>query len=66
MLKKGKVIHIDTKRGGKKKLASVSAVVIAKNEEKNIGRMLSSITNLVDEIILVDTGSTDKTNEIAE
>lgn len=43
----------------------ISACIISKNEEKNIKRCLDSIVNVVDEIILVDTGSTDKTIEIA-
>lgn len=43
----------------------ISACVITKNEEANIGRCLESLKTIVDEIILVDTGSTDKTLEIA-
>lgn len=44
----------------------ISACIIAKNEEKNITRLLRSIVGKFDEIILVDTGSTDKTKEIAK
>ncbi|MEA5021307.1 MAG: glycosyltransferase [Desulfitobacterium hafniense] len=40
--------------------------MIAKNEEKNIARCIESYKGVVDEIIVVDTGSTDKTVEIAE
>lgn len=43
----------------------VSACVIAKNEENNIGRCLDSMKDHIDEIILVDTGSDDRTAEIA-
>ena len=39
---------------------SISAIVIAKNEEKRIEKCLSALS-WVDEIILVDNGSTDKT-----
>ena len=39
--------------------------MILLNEEKLLGRCLDSVRNAVDEIILVDTGSTDKTKEIA-
>lgn len=45
---------------------TLSVCIIAKNEEKNIGRCLESIKDLADEIIVVDTGSTDKTVEIAK
>ena len=38
--------------------------MIVKNEEKVIGRCLDSISDIVDEIIIVDTGSTDKTKSI--
>ncbi|SHH27346.1 Glycosyltransferase involved in cell wall bisynthesis [Thermosyntropha lipolytica DSM 11003] len=44
----------------------ISACIIAKNEEKNIGRCIKSYREVVDEIILVDTGSTDMTVEIAK
>lgn len=43
----------------------ISAIVLAKNEEEAIGECLESLS-WVDEAILVDTGSTDKTIEIAE
>lgn len=42
----------------------ISAVYIAKNEAKNIARSLDSIKEAVDELILVDTGSTDETVNI--
>lgn len=42
----------------------ISLCMIVKNEEKVIERCLSSVVNLVDEIIVVDTGSTDKTKEL--
>jgi GT2 family glycosyltransferase/tetratricopeptide (TPR) repeat protein len=44
---------------------TISAVLIVKNEEKNIGDCLVNLSWQVDEIIVVDTGSTDKTKEIA-
>ncbi|WP_028950559.1 tetratricopeptide repeat-containing glycosyltransferase family 2 protein [Sulfurihydrogenibium subterraneum] len=44
----------------------VSACIIAKNEEKNLPRLLESIKGKFDEIVLVDTGSTDKTVEVAK
>ena len=42
----------------------LSAVIITKNEEKNIRRCLESLQWL-DEIVVVDSGSTDRTMEIA-
>ncbi|MCR5176641.1 MAG: glycosyltransferase [Anaerovibrio sp.] len=42
----------------------ISAVYIAKNEAHNIVRSLESIKGTADELILVDTGSTDKTVDI--
>lgn len=42
----------------------ISAVYIAKNEAHNIARSLESIKDTVDELILVDTGSTDDTVNI--
>jgi glycosyltransferase involved in cell wall biosynthesis len=40
--------------------------MIAKNEEKDLGRCLKSVSDIVDEIIVVDTGSTDRTVKIAK
>ena len=40
--------------------------MIAKNEEKFLEQCLNSVNGLADEIVLVDTGSTDKTKEIAK
>jgi glycosyltransferase involved in cell wall biosynthesis len=39
--------------------------MIVKNEESVLGRCLDSVKDIVDEIIIVDTGSSDKTKEIA-
>ena len=45
---------------------TVSACLIVKNEAKNLPRCLNSIKGFVDEIVIVDTGSTDDSIEIAE
>ena len=42
----------------------LSVCMIVKNEARNIGRCLESIKGLADEIIIVDTGSTDLTKRI--
>lgn len=39
--------------------------MIVKDEEQQLGRCLKSAISFVDEIIIVDTGSTDQTCEIA-
>ncbi len=39
--------------------------MIVKNEERILGRCLDSLNGLADEIIIVDTGSTDATKRIA-
>lgn len=43
---------------------SISATVITFNEERNIGRCLESLAGVADEIIVVDSFSTDRTEEI--
>ncbi len=43
----------------------LSIAMIVKNEEANLGRALASVRNLADEIVVVDTGSTDRTMGIA-
>lgn len=45
-------------------MSSISLCIIVKNEEAIIERCLHSIMNVIDEIIIVDTGSTDRTKEI--
>lgn len=44
----------------------ISACLITKNEEHNITNCIESFKDSVDEIIVVDTGSEDKTVEIAQ
>ena len=46
-------------------MATISLCMIVKNEEAVLARCLDSIADLMDEIIIVDTGSTDHTKEIA-
>lgn len=44
----------------------ISAVIITYNEERNIKRCLESIVDVADEIVVVDSYSTDRTEEICK
>jgi glycosyltransferase involved in cell wall biosynthesis len=44
----------------------LSVFIIARNEEARIGRTLAALQGLADDIVLVDSGSTDRTVAIAE
>ena len=46
-------------------MVTFSLCMIVKNEEKTLSRCLDCLKDIMDEIIIVDTGSTDKTKEIA-
>ncbi len=46
-------------------MVEFSLCMIVKNEERVLARCLDSLADLMDEIIIVDTGSTDRTKEIA-
>ncbi|MGO3408897.1 glycosyltransferase family 2 protein [Marinomonas sp.] len=48
------------------KKPTISAVLIVKNESKNLDMCLSSLNRWVDEIIILDSGSTDDTQKIAK
>lgn len=46
-------------------MSTLSVCIIAKNESEVIGRCLDCVKSFADEIVVVDTGSTDNTKEIA-
>lgn len=48
-----------------KRNKKLSVCIITKNEEENIGKCIRSVSGIADEVIVVDTGSTDKTKQIA-
>ena len=45
-------------------MPKISAVIITYNEEKNIGKCLDSIRNIADDVVVVDSYSTDNTEKI--
>ena len=47
-------------------MITISLCMIVKDEEEVLARCLDSVKDIVDEIIIVDTGSTDRTVEIAK
>jgi glycosyltransferase involved in cell wall biosynthesis len=65
-------MHLETIRRRRRPTAArpagrprVSLTIIVKNEEASLGACLKSAEGLFDEIVVVDTGSTDHTREIA-
>lgn len=47
-------------------MKNLSVVIITFNEERNIARCLNSVKEIADDIVIVDSGSTDKTEEICK
>ena len=45
-------------------MSKLSVVILTLNEEKNIGRCIDSVSEVADEIVVVDSFSTDRTEEI--
>lgn len=52
-------------RALKLSMSKISAAIITFNEEKNIERCITSLLEVADEIVIVDSGSTDETVDIA-
>ena len=50
---------------GAQNVVTISLCMIVKNEERTLARCLDTVTDLVDEIIILDTGSSDRTMDIA-
>jgi len=46
--------------------ASVAVIIPALNEEKSIGKVISALPRCVDDCMVVDNGSTDRTSEVAQ
>jgi len=47
-------------------MPKLSAVIITQNEERNIGRCIDSLKGVADDIVVVDSGSTDNTEVICK
>lgn len=47
-------------------MVKISAYIVTLNEEKRLGRTLQALKKVADEIFVIDSGSTDKTQKIAE
>jgi glycosyltransferase involved in cell wall biosynthesis len=47
-------------------MVKLSVVIITFNEERNIGRCIDSVKDIADDILILDSYSTDKTEEIAK
>jgi len=56
----------ETFKEGDQPPIKLSVAMIMKDEEKNLPRCLDSIKGIADELVIVDTGSTDKSMEIAK
>ena len=48
------------------KALKLSLCMIVKNEQEDLPKCLEAVKKFVDEIIIMDTGSTDKTKEVAK
>jgi len=47
-------------------MVSISAVILTLNEERNIGRCIDSLAGVAEDVVVVDSFSTDRTREICE
>jgi glycosyltransferase involved in cell wall biosynthesis len=61
------LVKLQTKKMGQNRNnLNLSVVIVAQDEERTIGAVLDAVKDIASEIILVDSGSTDNTVEIAK
>src|SRR3989304_693387 len=53
-------------KNNKKEQASISIIILAKNEEKSLPYLLKKLRGFKGEVLVIDGSSTDKTEEIAQ
>ncbi len=58
-------VEVDEGAARSRRTASVTLTVIARDEETNLPHCLESVRGVFDEIVVVDTGSVDRTREVA-
>ena len=49
-----------------KRMTDITAIILTKNEEANLERCICSVSKLADRVVVVDSGSTDRTVSIAK
>jgi len=59
------VRYTDAGEGTVGEINRLSVCVVAQNEEENLPRVLESVRGIADEVVLVDGGSRDRTQEVA-
>ena len=45
---------------------TLSVIIVAKNEERTVAEVLRSVAEIADEVVFLDSGSTDRTPELAQ
>ncbi len=60
----GSTKHLSLSEGNMSAI-KLSVVIITHNEERNIGRCLESVKGVADDVVVLDSGSTDLTTEIS-